>query len=115
MRVDIPVPISTYTFNTPLTVGILAALYPFISRRARAYGEALIMLFGVHLLFVFSLAAKELTEIFMSQGLVSPSILRTAAYQFLWGFVDNMAIRFEPFLLGFYVFLRFRRAQETAG
>jgi len=113
--VDIPVPTSRYTFNTPLTAGIMAALYPFIARRARAYGEALAMLFGVHLLFVFSLEAKELTEVFMKQGLAVPSIPRIAAYQFLWEFVDNMVIRFEPFLIGFYVFLRFGRKKEAAG
>lgn len=113
--VDIPVPTSSYTFNTPLTAGIMAALYPFIARRARAYGMALTMLFGVHLLFVFSLEAKELTEVFMRQGLAVPSIPRIAAYQFLWEFVDNMVIRFEPFLIGFYVFLRFGKKKEAAG
>jgi hypothetical protein len=114
MLVDIPVSISSYTFNTPLTVGILAALYPFIARRARAYSEALAMLFLVHLLFVFSFEAKELTEVFIRQGLVVQSMPRVAAYQFLWGFVDNMVIRFEPFLIGFYVFLQFGRKKEAA-
>lgn len=113
MLVDIPVPTSSYTFNTPLTVGILAALYPFISRRARAYSEALTMLFGVHLLFVFSLEAKELTEAFIRQGLAVESVPRIIVYQFLWGFTDNMVIRFEPFLIGFYVFLRFGRKEAT--
>jgi len=111
--VDIPVRTSSYTFNTPLTAGIMAALYPFIARRARAYGEALTMLFGVHLLFVFSFEAKELTEVFMRQGLAVQSVPRIAAYQFLWGFADNMVIRFEPFLIGFYVFLRFGRKKEA--
>ncbi len=113
--VDIPVPTSSYTFNTPLTVGIMAALYPFIVRRARAYVEALAMLFGVHLLFVFSFEVKELTEVFIRQGLVVSSTPRIAAYQFLWQFVDNMVIRFEPFLIGFYVFVRFGRKKEGAG
>jgi len=114
MLVDIPVPTSSYTFNMPLTAGIMAALYPFIARKARAYSEALTMLFGVHLLFVFSLEAKELTEVFIRQGLVVSSIPRIAAYQFLWGFVDNMIIRFQPFLIGFYVFIRFGRKKEAA-
>jgi hypothetical protein len=113
MLVDIPVRISSYTFNMPLTVGIMAALYPFITRRAKAYGQALVMLFGVHLLFVFSLETKELTEVFMSQGLIVTNTLRIAAHQFLWQFVDNMVIRFEPFLIGFYVFLRFGIKKEA--
>jgi hypothetical protein len=72
------------------------------------------MLFGVHLLFVFSFEAKELSEVFIRLGLAVQSVPRIAAYQFLWGFVDNMVIRFEPFLIGFYVFLRFGRKKEAA-
>ena len=113
MFVTIPVPISMYTFNMPLTAGIMAALYPFIARRARAYSEALAMLFGVHLLFVFSLEAKELTQAFISRGLEAPSVPRIVAHEILWGFVYNMAIRFEPFLIGVYVFFRFGRKKEA--
>jgi hypothetical protein len=112
--VDIPVKTSSYTFNMPLTAGIMAALYSFIVRKARAYSEALAMLFCVHLLYVFSLEAKELTEVFMKEGLSVSSVPLIAAYQFLWGFVDNMMIRFEPFLIGFYVFLRFGRKKAAA-
>ena len=118
MLVDIPVPISAYTFNVPLTIGIMAAVYPFIRRRTRAYAEALAMLFSVHLLFVFSLEAKQLTEVFMESGIVSQSTPSLMFYQFLWGFTDNMVIRFEPFLLGFYILLRFGKTslipQETS-
>lgn len=113
--VDIPVRTSSYTFNMPLTAGIMAALYSFITRRVRAYGEALAMLFFVHLLFVFSLEANELTDIFIKEGFAVSSVFRVAAYQFLWGFADNMVIRFEPFLIGFYVFFRFGRKKEAAG
>ena len=113
--VDIPVRTSSYTFNMPLTAGIMAALYSFITRRVRAYGEALAMLFCVHLLFVFSLEANELTAIFIKEGLAISNVFRVAVYQFLWSFVDNMVIRFEPFLIGFYVFFRFGRKKEAAG
>jgi hypothetical protein len=90
----------------------MAALYPFIRRRLRAYGEAMAMLVAVHLIFVFSLEAKELTEVFMKQGLDVTSLPCIAAYQFLWSFTENMVIRFEPFLIGFYVFLRFGVKQQ---
>ncbi len=111
LLVDVPVRTSHYTFNTPLTVGIMAAVYPFITRRARAYAEALAMLFGVHLIYIVSLETKELTEVFVGQGLAAPGVFRTASYQFIWGFVDNMVLRFEPFLIGFYIFLRFGRSR----
>lgn len=111
--IDIPIKTSTYIFNAPLTFAIMAALYLFITRRPRAYAEALLMLLLIHLLFVFSLGAKELTEIFIDRKLEKMSLQRLFAYQFLWGFVDNMAIRFEPFLIGFYIFIRFRRTDKT--
>jgi hypothetical protein len=113
MLVDIPIKTSSYTFNAPLTFAIMAALYPFLGRKKRAYFEALGILASVHILYIFALEAKELTEIFMERGLEAHSVLRLATYQFLWSFVDNMAIRFEPFLIGVYMFLRFRGNQAA--
>ncbi len=109
MLVDIPVKTSSYTFNAPLTFAIMGALYFPLERRKRAYSEALAILMIVHFFYVFSLETKELTEAFMARGLETHSVPRLAAYQFLWGFIDNMAIRFEPFLIGFYMFFRFRK------
>jgi hypothetical protein len=109
MLVDIPVNTSSYTFNAPLTFGIMGALYPFLARKRRAYIEALAILVSVHLLYVFAFEANELTEIFMERGLEAKSVPRLFLYQFLWGFTDNMVIRFEPFLFGFYMYLRFRK------
>jgi hypothetical protein len=109
MLVDIPVKTSTYTFNAPLTLGILASMYGFITRRARAFCEALILLLFVHLLYVMSLELKLLTEAFIKAGIEPASNMKLFFFQFLWGFTDNMVIRFEPFLIGFYIFIRFRR------
>jgi hypothetical protein len=107
--IDIPVKTSSYTFNAPLTLAIMATLYPFIKRKKRAYGEALLILLIVHILYVFSLEAKDLTGVLIGRDLETASKLHIAAYQFLWGFTDNMVIRFEPFLIGFYIFVRFRK------
>jgi hypothetical protein len=109
LLIDIPVKISSYTFNAPLTFAIMAAFYLFIRRRGRAYAEALLLLLIVHLLYIFSLEAKLLTEILRDRGIEAVSQLRIAVCQFLWSFTDNMVIRFEPFLIGFYMFLRFRK------
>jgi hypothetical protein len=109
MLIDIPVQTSAYTFNAPLTFAVMGGLYLFVRRRKRAYAEALLILVGVHLLYVSSLEIKELTEILMNRGFETMSVRQIAIYQFLWGFTDNMVIRFEPFLIGFYMFLRFRR------
>jgi len=108
-RLSIPIKTSSYTFNAPLTFGIMAALFSFIKRRGRAYAEGLLILFGVHLLYVFSLEAYGLTTVFIDRGLEVVSKPRLFAYEFLWRFTDNMVLRFEPFLIGFYLFIRFRR------
>jgi hypothetical protein len=106
--VDIPVKTSSYAFNIPLTLGIIAALIGFIRNRWRAVAEAAAFLFLIHLLFVGTLETLQLTEAFMNYGVEGTSAPRLALSQFLWGCTDNMVIRFEPFLIGFYVFLRFR-------
>ena len=100
---------SSYTFNAPLTFAIMTAMYQFISNRKRAYGEALLILLSVHLLYVFSSEAKMLTDVLTERGLEKTSIPRIFFYQLLWGFTDNMVIRFEPFLIGFYMFIRFKK------
>ncbi|HET6515214.1 MAG TPA: hypothetical protein VFG09_08640 [Thermodesulfovibrionales bacterium] len=107
--IDIPVKISSYTFNAPLTFAIMASLYPFLRRKPRAYGEALSLLLSVHLLYLFSLEAKELTDVLTDRAIQKSGTPTTLLYQFLWSFTDNMVIRFEPFLIGLFLFLRFRK------
>ncbi len=109
LLIDIPVKTSSYTFNAPLTFGIMAALLSFTRKRTRACVEALLILLGVHLLYIFSLEANTLTTIFLSKGLETFSNPRLFVYQYLWEFTNNMVIRFEPFLIGFYLFIRFRK------
>lgn len=109
MLIAIPVKTSSYTFNAPLTFAIVATLCPFIRRRARATIEVMIVLVGVHLLYVASLETKLLSEVLTSRGVETGRRISTIFYEFLWTFTDNMVIRFEPFLIGFYMFLRFRR------
>jgi len=109
LLMDILVKTSSYTFNAPLTFGIMAALFPIIRNRWRAYLEALAILLGVHLLYVFSLESNQLITFLMQRGLEAVNKVRLYSYQFLWQFTDNMVIRFEPFLIGFYMFIRFRR------
>lgn len=109
MLIDVPVLTSSYTFNAPLTFAIMSSLFIYIRKRWRAYSEALLLLLFVHLLYVFSLEVKELTDIFVNVGFESENEVRIFAYQFLWSFTDNMVIRFEPFLIGFYMYIRFKK------
>lgn len=56
---------------------------------------------------------KELTQVFIDMGLKKVNKTRIFAYQFLWTFTDNMVIRFEPFLIGVYMFIRFKAGRKT--
>ncbi|MEE8297809.1 MAG: exosortase H-associated membrane protein [Thermodesulfobacteriota bacterium] len=104
IKTTIDIPISNYTFNAPLTFAIMAAFYPFIKRKW-LYLEALIILVVVHFLFVFTLEGQKLTAVMAAQGIENPGSVTIIFWQFLWGFVDNMVVRFEPFLIGAYLFL----------
>lgn len=109
MLIDIPIKTSSYTFNVPLTFAIMAALFPFIQRRWRAYAEAVWILLGVHLLYLYSLEAHRLILFFASRGIPFVSNTCLFCHQFFWEFTNNMVIRFEPFLIGFYMYIRFRK------
>ena len=108
LLLDLPVKVNSFTFNVPLTLGILVALFPFVRKRWGAYAQALLILFGVHLLYVFSFEANSLTTTLIQRGVEAVNKISLVFYQFLWEFTNNMVIRFEPFLIGFYVFIRFR-------
>lgn len=107
--IDIPVKTSSYAFNAPLTLAIMTVLYPFIRKRKKAYAQALLLLLSVHILYVFSLEVKTATDILVDKGLEKSGTVSGVLYQFLWSFTDNMVVRFEPFLIGFYMYVRFRK------
>ncbi len=108
LLLDLTIKVNSFTFNVPLTLGIMAALFPFVRKKWSAYAQALLILFGVHLLYVFSFGANSLTSALVQRGLEPVSKLTLWVFQFLWEFTNNMVIRFEPFLIGFYVFIRFK-------
>lgn len=108
-KTSIDIPISNYTFNVPLTFAIMAAFFPFLRTR-RIYLEAVLILILVHIMFVFSLEGERLTKAFVSQGYEKQSDTSQVFWEFLWGFLDNMVVRFEPFLIGAYLFFFRHRA-----
>jgi hypothetical protein len=107
--IDVPVKTSSYTFNVPLTFSILVALYPFIQRKKRAYLEAGLFLISVHFVYVYSREAYQLTSQLSQMGLETLSRPKRLMYEFVWSFTANMVVRFEPFLIGCYTFLRFKK------
>ena len=115
---DIKLSVSNYTFNVPLTFALAAGLYIYFRWKPRYLLEAGIILVFVHLLYIFSFCSLELLKnLTHSQGGIVygirlPSKGEQFFFQFLWEFTDNMVIRFEPFLVAIYLWLRskeFRR------
>lgn len=107
----IDIPTSNYAFNVPLSLAIMAAFYPFIKSKW-IYIEALAILMFVHFLFVFSLEGEKLTQILTIHGYEETNRVTQIFWEFLWGFVDNMVVRFEPFLIGAYLFLMRNRERR---
>lgn len=103
--IEITVNTNSYTFNAPLTFAIMAAFYPSV-RRKHVYFEVLLILSAVHVLYVFSLQGKHVTDTMITLGYEKASTVKSVFWEFLWQFVDNMVIRFEPFLLGAYIYFR---------
>ena len=103
IQTDIQIPKSNYAFNVPLTLAIMAAFFPFL-RRKWIYLEVVLVLIAVHVLFVFSLQGERLTAVLTIHGYEKQSDFAQIFWEFLWGFVDNMVVRFEPFLIGAYLF-----------
>ena len=112
LKTTVDVPISNYTFNAPLTFAIMAAFFPFLKRKW-IYLEAILILIAVHFLFVFSLEGEKLSVALHTQGYAKSGTASQIFWEFLWGFLDNMVVRFEPFLIGAYLyFFRNRKSPE---
>ena len=103
IKTTIDVPISNYTFNAPLTFAIMAAFYPFLKRKW-IYLEAILILVVVHFLFVFSMEGEKLSAALETQGYEKVGTASQLFWEFLWGFINNMVVRFEPFLIGAYLY-----------
>jgi hypothetical protein len=96
-----------FTYNAPLTFAIMAAFFVFIKRHVRSYTEVLIILFTIHFFYVFFYEAYRLSLSLDRNNLESASKFELFVWRYLWGFFHSMLIRFEPFLIGIYLYLRF--------
>jgi hypothetical protein len=96
-----------FTYNAPLTFAIMAALFLFIKKHVRAYGEAAAILFLIHFSYMFTSEAGRIAYMLARNNLESASEFGLFIWQYLWGFIDAMFIRFEPFLIGFYLYARY--------
>ncbi|HOP47218.1 MAG TPA: hypothetical protein PK874_06105 [Desulfobacteraceae bacterium] len=103
---DIKISVSNYSFNVPLTFALAVSLLAAFKWRKKAIIEACLILIFVHLLYVYFFSCLKICH--------QLSIARAESYsravqfflQFMWAFTDNLIIRFEPFLVGVYLWLR---------
>jgi hypothetical protein len=110
--VELRISVSNYSFNVPLTFALVAALLPFFKWRKKSLLEAGLILGFIHLLYIYSYCNLELFYNLSKSGIKTPSRPVQYLLQFMWAFVDNMIIRFEPFLVAVYLWLRNRAPGE---
>ncbi len=106
IHIDLTFSISSYSFNMPLTLALVAALYPFTGWRLRNIAEALAILAAIHLLYVYSYCTYQTFITGTKYGGIKMGLGNQLFWEFLWSFTDNMVIRFEPFLIAFYLWMR---------
>jgi hypothetical protein len=105
---DFKLSVSNYSFNVPLSFGLVAGLFVFFRWRWRYLLEVSFILVFVHILYIYSYCTLNLFKELTKAGLKNPSASVQFTLQFLWAFTDNMVIRFEPFLVSAYLWLRNR-------
>ncbi len=101
---DVDVKTASYTFNVPLTLAIMAAFFPTL-RKKLIYMEALGILLLVHGLTVFFSVGEDLSRSIAAVGYGTAGAAHFV-WQFFGQFLDAMVIRFEPFLIGAYLYFR---------
>jgi hypothetical protein len=93
----------------------MAALFLFIKNHVRAYTEVLIILVAIHIFYIFLSEAGRIATLLDQNNLESSSEVGLFIWKYLWGFIDAMLIRFEPFLIGIYLYLRFSESTFIPG
>jgi hypothetical protein len=106
MVLDLKLSVSKYSFNVPLTFALIASLLPIFRWRKRTLFEAVLILVFVHLLYIYSYCCLQMYNSFIISGIQVQSNVSRFFWEFFWAFTDNMVIRFEPFLVAMYLWLR---------
>lgn len=103
---DVKLSVSKYSFNVPLSLALIAALFPLFHWKKRSLIEVILILLFIHLLYIYSFCCLQLYYAFLKAGIKVKSTGSQLFWEFLWGFTDNMVIRFEPFLLTIYLWFK---------
>ena len=104
--VELKIVVSSFTYNVPLTIALVAGLLPFFKWRKRYLAEIVILLLFVHLLYIYLFCTLQVFyKLWLSNaGGHSDSV--QLFLEFMWTFTQNLVIPFEPFLVAVYLWLR---------
>jgi hypothetical protein len=105
MILELTIPVSNYTFNTPLTFALIAGLFVIFRWPLRHFIGVCLVLLVIHLMYIYAFCTFQLF-FHLAQGgyKILPRPLQLFV-EFLWSFTDNMVVRFEPFLVFLYLWL----------
>ncbi len=112
IKIALDISTSNYTFNVPLTLAIMAAFFPLVNRK-RVYIEALVLLVIVHFLYIFTMEGQQINSALTELGYAKKNKFTQILWEFSWGFVDNMVVRFEPFLVGAYIYFFSKKTTKS--
>jgi hypothetical protein len=112
----VKVSVSNYSFNVPLTFALITGLFVVFRWRLGSLTEACLILVLVHLSYIYFLCTLQIFYQLAMGQIATPAKWVQFLIQFLWGFTDNLIIRFEPFLIAVYLWLRgmFSRSHKHA-
>ncbi len=106
LSIDVSISVSNYSFNIPLTIALIASLFPFFKWKKRYILEAFTILILVHILYIYSYCCVHIYHILAKVGVQKLTSTGQIFWESLWTFTDNFVIRFEPFLLTLYIWFR---------
>jgi hypothetical protein len=96
---------TSYSSTVPITLAIIAALYPFIKRKI-ACAEAIAILLLVNVLVLFCKETGVVSLKMMQLGFYFASDLKRGFWNFLSVFMGTMETHLVPFLIGACLYMR---------
>ena len=105
--IDLKIDVSNYSFNIPLTIALVAVLLPMVKWKPQTMVEVFILLLCIHFSYVFFYTSLHLFYYSHPNKISSlPKLCNKYFLEFMWTFIDNMVVRFEPFLIALYLIFR---------
>ncbi len=106
VMLKVRISVSNYSFNVPLTFALIAGLLMVFHWRAGSILESCLILMAIHLAYIYFYCTLQIFYQLAMGHVMAPAKWVQFLLQFLWSFTDNLIIRFEPFLIAVYLWLR---------